>query len=128
MAAQNGTVTVEHLANVSEADLQEISDAVRSLGGVPALKSVEPGFQNAADWALPALAALFMAKPFTDAFLKQLGKDSAVVFGKATSALFRAVKGKNVEWHRKSSPIPRKSPLLKLQFELSDAGEIAPPH
>jgi hypothetical protein len=72
-------------------DAAIISDAEKQfqlLGIKTESREQKDGVSNAIWWALPPLIAIWIAKPFLDGFLNELGKDSAGRFKKILRELY----------------------------------------
>jgi hypothetical protein len=116
-------VTIQHTASVSPDELADLRATIAGLGYQARLKSTDLGPQNAVEWALPAVVAVLIAKPFFDAFFKELGKSAAGGLKQALSDVIRKFKGREQLWKRRSSPDPRHSPLLTLTLVVRGTGE-----
>ena len=64
------------------------------------VKSIQlkPSVQASLDWALPALIMIYLAKPFLDSFLRELGSKSGKAFVSYLSKLIKRQNNKEAVW------------------------------
>lgn len=75
-------IKISYNKRIDPATISEMEKQFQLLGIKTESRKQKDGVYNAIWWALPPLVALWIAKPFIDGFLGELGKDSAGQFKK----------------------------------------------
>lgn len=91
-------VLIQYDRSVELQDVAEFQRDLENFGINVAVGEQERGFQNAIEWALPALIFVALSKPFLDGFMGELGADLAKTFKQALRRLHKKVRGKELFW------------------------------
>jgi len=128
-------ISIEYREGV-ESDLLDEFEQYFSVLQYPVERHLrKPSTYGVMEWALPALVVVWISKSFLDAFLKELGKDSAQQFKKILSAAYSRLRNKPNRAYTAADlrqmadgaapeSVGRACPAFKLQLEVTSISTV----
>ena len=92
-------ILIGYLQSVDKKDVDDFESFCReNLSKNVIAKENKTTLQASIEWALPALFVIYLAKPFIDSFLKELGSEAGKSFYKYLSSLIKRQENKEAVW------------------------------
>ncbi len=92
------TIVLSYAEQLPRSEMAEVEAELRLIAPDLAVVPRAPSLYNALEWALPAALAIWIIKPYTDAFLAKLGTDSASGLQAALASTYRRLRKRRLRY------------------------------